>query len=240
MMNLSKYIFLLMLSQLLIACAQSGERKSDYAVQGLDVSRYQDSIDWVAVQADDFDFTFIKATEGVELEDPMFDYNWREANANGLICGAYHFFHPALDIQEQFDHFAAVASLRVGHLPPVLDIETTGDIAGDSLIARIQRWSDLSEKAYGVKPILYTYQKFYNQHLRKQFPDHVIWIARYNNYFEPNLPGSAWSFWQYTDRGGVAGIQEDVDLNVFSGDLDALKALVLVPRAASDAELLAP
>lgn len=240
MIKLSKYIVFLTLGHFLISCTQTGERKRDYEVQGLDVSRYQDSVDWVTVQADDFDFTFIKATEGVELEDPLFDYNWNEANANGLICGAYHFFHPELDVKKQFDHFSQVAFLRAGHLPPVLDIEKTGNISADSLIAGIKYWSNLSEQTYGVKPILYTYQKFYNQHLRNQFPDHVIWVARYNNYFQPNLPGNEWSFWQYTDRGRIDGVKTVVDLNVFSGDLAALKALVLPPFESTEAELLAP
>ena len=42
--------------------------------------------------------------------------------------------------------------------------------------------------------------------------------------FEPFGPG--WTLWQYHDRGGVDGIEGDVDLNVFAGGPEALAALV--------------
>ena len=36
-----------------------------------------------------------------------------------------------------------------------------------------------------------------------------------------------WDFWQHTDVGRVPGIEKEVDLNVFNGSLDELRALTL-------------
>ena len=54
----------------------SAPDQTRFAVQGVDVSHHQGKIDWVALAASDVQFAFIKATEGTDHRDTMFERNW--------------------------------------------------------------------------------------------------------------------------------------------------------------------
>src|SRR5688572_8743086 len=69
----------------------------NYAIHGIDVSKYQTMIAWDEVRAMKVNdirlqFSFIKATEGIGNVDPNFKRNWKKSKDNGIIRGAYHFF----------------------------------------------------------------------------------------------------------------------------------------------------
>ena len=69
-----------------------GREPADYAVHGIDASRWQGAIDWQAARAGGVNFAFLKATEGGDILDPMFATNFRAALAAGVPVGAYHFW----------------------------------------------------------------------------------------------------------------------------------------------------
>ncbi|MGL4281600.1 MAG: glycoside hydrolase family 25 protein, partial [Albidovulum sp.] len=71
-----------------VAWAGSGPRR--YPVHGIDVARFQTSIDWDTARRNGVSFAFIKATEGGDLVDPMFKNHWRAARRAGVPRGAYH------------------------------------------------------------------------------------------------------------------------------------------------------
>ena len=64
---------------------------------------------------------------------------------------------------------------------------------------------------------------------RKEFQKYPLWLADYQN-TEFVLPvpwqRSSWSIWQHTDKGRVVGIEGDVDLNRFNGNLVSFKAFI--------------
>ena len=74
-----------------------------------------------------------------------------------------------------------MVEMQYGDLPPVLDVEVTDGVVGEDLINGIQTWLTLVEQKTRMTPIIYTNQKFYNKHLAGHFPNHLIWIARYNS-----------------------------------------------------------
>ncbi len=87
-----------------------------YNVHGIDVSHYQQNINWDLVKEmkDDgvtLDFAYIKATEGVFTVDAMFRRNWVKAKDAGLARGAYHFFLPNRNASEQAKNFTAILKL---------------------------------------------------------------------------------------------------------------------------------
>jgi lysozyme len=84
------------------------------------------------------------------------------------------------------------------------------------MFMQIRIWLRAVERSTGVKPILYVNQMFVNNYLSKQPDlkrDYCVWIARYSEY-KPDL---RLAFWQLCPDGHVAGIQGDVDINVFNG-----------------------
>jgi GH25 family lysozyme M1 (1,4-beta-N-acetylmuramidase) len=89
--------------------------------QGIDVSEYQQTINWKKVKSQGVAFAYIKATEGTstsswnttafslllpngfdphthvldtDIIDSYFSRNYIGATNNGIIRGAYHFAHP--------------------------------------------------------------------------------------------------------------------------------------------------
>lgn len=200
-----------------------------YSVHGIDVSAYQGRIDWPEVARHAVRFAFIKASEGVSLQDPRFARNWREARTAGICRGAYHYFLPNRDGAEQARLFIQTVPLEPGDLPPVLDVESAQfhDVA---LMRReVAVWLRLVETHYGVKPILYSNHSFYRRHLTGHFDDYPLWLAHYE-VERPALPADKWIIWQHSDEAYVPGIRGTVDFNVFQGSYAALLAL-RVPAA---------
>ncbi len=178
--------------------------------QGIDVSHYQGDVDWQAVRAAGMEFAFAKATQGTGYVDPRFSRNWQAMKAAGLRRGAYHFFEAGDDPTAQADHFVAtVGTLGPDDLAPVVDVERGGGIPS---AASVQAWLDPVEQATGRKPIIYVSPSFANDHLGSGFGAYPLWVADWN-VAQPQLPHgwSTWTFWQYADKGAVAGIEVDHD-----------------------------
>lgn len=231
-MSTIRYIVITGILLFLIAysCNWLPGRLSRFEVNGIDVSHYQAHIAWDKVSQQDIDFVFVKATEGIELSDSLFSKNWDGLRDIGVHRGAYHFFRASAPTEEQALNFIRNVPLEEGDLPPVLDVEILDGVSKPEMLARMQKWLFMVEIAYGVKPIIYTNQKFYNANLSGYFPDYKLWIARYNSR-EPRLAdGKRWSFWQYRDSGRIAGIQGKVDMNVYRGTLEELNMLCVQPK----------
>lgn len=202
-----------------------------YEIHGIDVSRYQGSINWPMVKSMRekdirLGFAFMKATEGVSLVDPQFKRNWRKSRESRLVRGAYHFFIPYRSGQKQAEFFISKVQLMPGDLPPVLDIETLKGSNADEMRLHIGQWLQLVESHYGVKPIIYTNANFYTSHLKGRFDDYPLWVAHYFERRQPRVDRN-WHFWQHSEMGRVNGIRGAVDFNVFSGDSTDFKDLLL-------------
>lgn len=202
-----------------------------YEVHGIDISHHQGAIDWGQLMNSQntgfpIRFIFMKATEGDDHSDDAFTQNFDQARQYGFIRGAYHFFSPKTDPRKQADFFIHSVRLAAGDLPPVLDVESKGKRSVCELRTAIKTWLDCVETYYGVKPILYTSYKFKTRYLDDPaFDSYPYWIAHY--YVDSVKYEGRWTFWQHTDAGSVPGIKKDVDLNVFNGSLEDLKALTL-------------
>lgn len=64
-----------------------GRHPGLYPIHGLDVSRWQGPIDWRTAKASGVSFAFLKATEGGDVADPLFDDHRRGAQAAGVPWG---------------------------------------------------------------------------------------------------------------------------------------------------------
>jgi lysozyme len=203
----------------------------NYSIHGIDVSRYQLMIAWEEVKAMNvkniqLGFAFIKATEGIGNTDPQFKRNWKKSKENGIIRGAYHFFIPSKDGRMQAENFINRVELEPGDMPPVLDAEQLNGTSAEQYKKEVKKWLEIVENHYGVKPILYTYVDFYNQHLGSEFDKYPLWVAHYYQAEQPRI-GRDWIFWQHSDIGRVNGISPKVDFDVFNGDSLEFKNLLI-------------
>lgn len=210
-------------------------------VPGIDVSRYQQKIDWGAVAASGVRFCFIKATEGARDVDAAFSRHWEAAAAAGLIRGAYHFFRPQIPVSVQIDLFThTIGRLEPGDLPPVLDLEGTAGWIEMPVEARAPlalKMLESMESRLHATPIVYMSPWFATEMLKSgpalaRFP---IWIAQYTEAGMPTIPKpwNRWTFWQYSQSGKLPGVAGFLDLDRFQGSLDDLKALAIEPAAYS-------
>lgn len=203
----------------------------DGKVRGIDVSHYQEDINWEKLRNADLQgspvhFIFVKATEGSDIIDENFNQNFYNARKNEIIRGAYHFFSTKTPAEKQARFFCKIVQLEDDDLPPVLDVESIGELSPRQLQSEVHTWMKIVGKHYGVTPILYTSYKFKNSYLNtKEFDKYPYWIAHY--YVDSLTYKGDWAFWQHTDAGHVDGVRGYVDVNIFNGDYKRLIELTL-------------
>jgi lysozyme len=204
--------------------------KNDGKVVGIDVSEYQGKIRWSYVDTLEkkypLGYVFIRATVGNDRVDNQFKRNWLGAKENKMIRGAYHYYRPNENSLEQAELFIKTVQLKKGDLPPVLDIEKLPkEQSIERLKVGLRRWLKAVELHYGVRPIIYTGEKYYDDFLKEEFSDYLFWIANYNFYREKIQDN--WLFWQFTEKGTVPGIDYNVDVNIYNGDLQQLQYITV-------------
>jgi len=200
---------------------------------GVDVSSYQGTCDWVQFAAGGSTFAFIKATEGLHTVDSQFARNWATAKSAGLVRGAYHFFYPHLDPVAQARHFAQIVDIAAGDLPPVLDLEVSDSYKPAALASIVQTFLDAMERAKGAAPIIYVSPGFWTGSMgdSKAFSKYPLWVAHWG-VSSPSVPANwqDWAFWQSTPHGHVAGIGGEVDLDQFNDGKNTLQSVTIAAR----------
>lgn len=199
-----------------------GERASR---KGIDVSRYQDKIDWEKVAEDEVDYAFIRLgirgyTEGEILEDETFERNINGALKNDIDVGVY-FFTQAMSEEEAEEEAGfvidSIAPYKVTY-PVVIDVEavTSTNARGNDLTSeeRTKYCIAFCEKIKeaGYTPMIYGNLKTFMLLLNmEELEAYDKWFAYYDEaYYFPY----DFKIWQYTNKGKVAGIKGDVDLNI--------------------------
>ena len=196
-----------------------------YSVQGIDVSNYQNDIDWIQVAKNDkIKFSYIKATEGMDYQDKYFQKNWNNISETQLYKGAYHYFKITSSGKEQAMNYINTVPVEKGCLPPVVDIEESG-LNKIHFTKELRDFLDTVEERYQQKPIIYTVYPLYTEYIKGDFEEYPIWIR---DIVKPAklIDKRDWMFWQYSSRDRVKGIDAYVDFNVFDGDIEKLKLLV--------------
>lgn len=194
---------------------------------GIDVSHYQGRIDWKAVRATNkVLYAYVKATESTSLVDDTYAYNIREAHNAGIAVGAYHFFSPTTDGNEQLRNFTSTVNLSGHDLVPMVDVELRGKSPLPQFISRLRTFIEGLEKHYKVKPILYTSVNFYNKYLAGHFDDYIYMIARYAEEIPQPESTCRFGLWQYSATGRINGIHGAVDCSCFVDHYDLKDILI--------------
>ena len=193
--------------------------------KGIDVSKYQGTIDWEKVKADGVDYAFIRAgirgyeTGKIVQDEGVSDNLIGAANA-GVEVGAY-FFSQATTTEEAVEEANVVInaiSKNEISLPIVYDLEKVKSSSGRMNEMTKEEKTDVCLafcnriKEAGYTPMIYGNMETFLMLLdMKQLEDIDKWFAYYNTdiYFPYEF-----SIWQYTESGRVDGIDGDVDMNI--------------------------
>ena len=120
----------------LAACSENKRvtQETDEITMGIDVARYQGTVDWQEVAGSGVDFAIVRVgyrgmEDGEITEDSNGRYNLQEARDAGIALGAY-FFSTAVSTEEAEEEAAWVAELIGGYpitYPVVYDCENYTD-----------------------------------------------------------------------------------------------------------------
>lgn len=177
----------------------------------IDLSHHNTVVDWGRVAAQKPACVFLKATER-KWVDPAFDAARKACEARGLLWIPYVFLRPD-DDDTTIDFFCR--TLGNGDVPVALDWEAPG-VPSQVVEDWIDGMENLNLVYYGLYPPAAATAKI------GEWPR---WFPQYpgSPTAGPRLPmweGDAppdwrkrWLFWQWSEKGAMAGISGNVDLN---------------------------
>lgn len=193
--------------------------------KGIDVSKFQGNIDWNQVAQDGVEFAFIRVGNrgygsGKMVEDEMFEANVEGALTAGIKVGVY-FYSQAITEEEVLEEanfvLQKIAPYRI-ECPIVFDVEkVSGDDGRMNALTPEERtnltllFCETIENA-GYKPMIYFNLEMSALMLQmERLEAYDKWFAYYNkNFYFPY----DYKVWQYTEKGNVAGVKGEVDLNI--------------------------
>jgi len=194
-------------------------------ILGIDVSKWNGNINWTAVKNAGVKYVIIRvgyrgSTQGSLIEDPMFRTNIQGAKAAGLKVGLY-FFTQAVTEAEAVEEASMCVNLAKTFggvsYPIFIDTESAGGKGRADGLSKSQRTAVCRAFCQTVQNSGYTagvYASkswFTNKVDYNQLNGYRIWLAQY--YSKATLAGR-YDLWQYTDKGSIAGVSGNVDLNM--------------------------
>ncbi len=201
-----------------------GERISELAV---DISSYQPDLDWDVLKQAGVTIAFIRVgyrgygSEGKLVADDMFQTHIEAAKAAGIKVGIY-FYSQAVNYEEgvaEAQFALDLASDYTLDMPVVIDTEEvyadearTADITVDERTDGVVGFCETVKNA-GYVPMIYSHRNWFVQKLdMTRLGGYKLWLAHYAN--QPDFP-YLYAGWQYTGSGTIAGIGQEIDLNVW-------------------------
>ena len=192
--------------------------------RGVDVSEYQEDVDWDQVRDAGFDFAFIRIgyrgySVGQIKPDDLAREHLAGAKAAGLDVGVY-FYAQAISPEEAAEEARWCLDFLSGEnldLPVVYDWEwvstdaRTGSMTRETLTECAKTFCETIENS-GYQAMIY-----FNTHIARDLLDlpalrqYPFWLAQYKD--QMDYPYQV-DFWQYTEEGSVPGIEGDVDIDL--------------------------
>ena len=215
-------------------------RNEPYEI-GIDVSEYQENINWAEVKADGVDFAFLRVgfrgygSSGVICQDTSFLPHVHSALRNGIKVGVY-FFSQATSAAEGAAEARVVLQMIHGYditYPVVFDWERytnsnsrTRNTSGEEVTAAALAFCEVIEKA-GYQPMIYANPSMIDEETLEieKIAKYPFWLAHYTGKasstgYVPTSFRYHYDIWQYTESGSVAGINGNVDLNISFWNID--------------------
>lgn len=218
-----------------VTVSKSSEDETADITLGIDVSKYQGTINWTEVKASGVDFAMIRVgyrakSTGEIFEDPTARYNMQEAQSAGIKIGAY-FFSSAVTKEEAREEAAFTANIIAKYkitYPVAFNCEDfrspdSRQNGLDSAQRTELACAFLDEiSAAGYTPMFYASKgelegnaEWGTDTLASKYK---MWVAQYPEKPYPETTSSSYSgshdMWQYTSQGTVAGISKKTDVNI--------------------------
>jgi GH25 family lysozyme M1 (1,4-beta-N-acetylmuramidase) len=203
------------------------------AARGIDVASYQHqhgaAINWARVARAGYKFVFIKAAEGNYYANPYYATDVAQAKAAGLYATGYTFAVPNVSGGADQAEYA-VQHARGRTMPLALDIEYNPygrecyGLTPTRMVGWLAAFTGEVRRLTGHRPIIYSTADWWRTCTgdSRAFGADPLWVAAWGA-SPPPLPSGwrNWTFWQFTSRGRVPGIQGNVDISYYRRRLPA-------------------
>lgn len=201
-------------------------------ILGVDVSKYQEEIDWKTLAQSDVKFAILRCCKVIRAyddweADPTFERNYAEAKAAGLAVGCYMYTDAATieEFEEDCAYMLGFLKDKSFEFPVFLDLESASrqehlspEVFMPALLTGLEMIEDAGHTA-GV----YSSTAFFSECIDRQelqADGYPIWEANYfntvNGLASPaghDLSADA-AIWQYSGCGRMPGIRTTVDCNI--------------------------
>lgn len=187
--------------------------------EGIDVSGWQENIDFSQVKNAGIEIVYMKSSEGSNFVDPYFNQNYTNAKANGLKVGFYHYL-TATSVEEAVQEARFFVSTISGKTPDcklAMDFESFGNLSIPEInqigLTFVRTVETLSKK----EVVIYSDTSNATSVFEGELTNYLLWVAQYEvEEPTPNGKWDTWVGWQYTDLGEIAGINGYVDRDKFT------------------------
>ncbi len=196
---------------------------SSSGIMGIDVSKWNGTIDWTAVKNSGVNYVIIRcgyrgSSTGALIQDPKFKANIQGASAAGIKVGVY-FFTQAVNEVEAVEEASMVLNLIKGHklsYPVFIDVESSGGRADgldkNTRTAVVNAFCKTIQNG-GYKAGIYANKTWFESKMNTSaLSGYKIWLAQYAA--APTYKATRYDMWQYTSKGSVSGIKGNVDMNL--------------------------
>ena len=186
--------------------------------KGIDVSKWQGTIDWNKVKNTGIDFAIIREGYGKKSPtqiDKKFKENINGAKSVGIHTSVYHYSY-ADSVQDAISEaefcLENIEGLSLEY-PIVLDIEdrTMLSLSNRQRTDIVKAFCEKIEK-HGYYAMFYCNLNWLNNYLIKDelIQRYDLWLAQW----DIDKPSCSCGIWQYSSTGKIDGINGNVDLNI--------------------------
>ncbi len=185
-------------------------------LHGIDVSRYNTSINWTAVKKAGVDFAIIRVgyrgygDSGTLCEDSYYKTNLKNATAAGIPVGVYIFSQALTTAEARAEANFVISRIKSYNvtLPVVMDYEFAGTSDSRLVKANLTKaeatnnclaFIDTVKKA-GYEPMVYANKNYLTNNLNASTvaAEASIWLA---NYTTNTTYSGEYDYWQYAEDG---------------------------------------
>ena len=201
-------------------------------LKGMDVSSFQEAINWNTVSKTDINFVILRCHQHYGI-DECFVRNVKGCMAYDIPFGVYKYSYAESveDAKKEAENVLKVlkgAGLDVLELPVFYDLEWEGQWNFENSKIEAIALAFLDEiEAAGYTPAIYCNVNWYLKKLTDGLKKYPAWIASYpfddNGEVVERLKPDKCDIWQYSKNGTVDGVPGNVDLDIMYNDLRGVK-----------------
>lgn len=189
--------------------------------KGIDVSRYQGTIDFNKVKSDGYSFVIMRVGTSQGGKDANFDTYYKNAKDAGLDLGCYYYTYAttAVEAKREAKEVLGYIKGKSFNYPVFFDFEFSQLMNYKRVDENTKMINTFCKyiKRGGYYPGVYTSNSIYNNFMDKRTlgVKWDFWVASYlDNTYNSNKYSKSFSIWQYSSNGVVSGINARVDMNV--------------------------